>query len=284
MASSNKKTSEKSTPAKETVVRKSRTPIGGYTSQTDKYLMETVHRTQTMTFACVILCVFAIILGILNLFMKTGIGDNNPADAGAHWIECETENHVGYKVMSNWETEGYGNSVIFKPTESSAISISAQSVLEINALDEVEIKCTEDTLEEFVISQMSTAAAGQDIKNIVTSREKYKICDSEGIKLQMAQQTTYDGKAINTYTTGVFWIYEGYLYSLSYTTPVKGYSSSEFDYVVESVRIIPEEEWSIVDFDNIEGDVESAVEDMKEIADDITAKTEGDTTSNTTSE
>lgn len=279
----NSKDKKLSTNVTESPSKTGRTPVNGYLNKTDKYLVETAKKTNTVVFAILLLSIFSIILGILNLLMLKG-DITNPADAvlSAEWIECETANHVGYKVRSDWAVEGYGNAVMFSPSATSVISLSAESVLEINS--ESEVLCTHDTFDEFIEYQLSlTEEAG--ITMNITSKSPYPIIGQEGIRVEMEQTTEVEGTPVTTYTTSVFWIYDDYLYSLGYTSGVKGYASAEFKYVLESFRIIPEEEWAVLtpDKDGADSLVSDYADFGSSVVEESNSSVESDTSTSSTS-
>lgn len=246
----------------------------GYKSMSEKSIQKTVDLHTTMLMSCVIICTLSLVLGIINLCLVKDLSANPVQTTLDEWVECELENHVGYKVRKDWKTSGYNDSVIFQPSETTAIAVGAQSVADINRANTGN-KLTHDTLRQYIEDDLKAInkEAGYSVENV--AYEEFVVLGTTGYRYTFNQKTPTNNQTVSTYTDSVFFIYEGYLYTFSFTSAVSGYSIPEFTYVLDSIRLIPASERpTLLPSDEFN---KSLVDDYASLGSDITS-------SNTSSE
>ena len=243
MAIKKKKPAEKHTGG--AMLEKIPTPkpngLFGYRSMSEKSIQKTVDLHTTMLIACILICVMSVVLGIINLFMIKNISNNPYTATLDDWVECELDNHIGYKVRKDWKTSGYDGSVIFQPTDTTAISVGSQSIADINRAH-TENLLTHDTLKQYIENDLKAVDSDENfaIRNITC--DEYITLGTTGYRYTFTQDTQTENQKVATYTESVFFIYEDYLYTFSYTSAVMGYAIPEFEFVLDSIRLIPESE------------------------------------------
>ena len=85
-----------------------------------------------------------------------------------------------------------------------------------------------------------------------------------------------ENQSVKTYTDRLFFIYEGYLYTFSYTSAVMGYAIPEYEYLLSSIRLIPSSERPTMlpseDFN------QGILDDYKDLGESVTTTTPTTTT------
>lgn len=249
--------------------------LKGYTSVAEKSLQKTVDTHTTMLFCCIVLIILSLVMGIINVVLVKSISNNTIATTLDEWVECTLENYVGYKVKKEWKTMGYEDSVIFQPTDTTAVAVGTKSVEAINR-NEGGVKLSHATLREYIEADLKTIGnePGYSVDNITF--EEYVVLGTTGYRYTFSQTTPTENQSVKTYTDSVFFIYEGYLYTFSYTSAVMGYAIPEYEYLLSSIRLIPSTERPTMlpsgDFN------EDIVDDYKDLGESITSTTPATTT------
>lgn len=253
--------------------------VKGYISMKDKSIQKTVDLHTTMLICCIVLIILSLVMGIINVFLikNLSVGSITTID---EWVECTLENNIGYKVKKEWATTGYNDAVIFQPTETTAVAVSTKRVDDINRGNE-DFKLTHDTLRTYIENDLKTIGneEGYSVDNI--TYEEYVVLGTTGYRYTFSQKTPTDNQTVTTYTDSVFFIYEGYLYTFSYTSSVMGYAIPEFEYLLSSIRLIPSDERPTMlpseEFNN------QIAEDYSELGSDVASKVEESSASETSS-
>lgn len=247
--------------------------IKGYVSMKDKSIQKTVDLHTTMLICCIVLTVLSLVMGIINVFLikNLSVGGITTAD---EWVECQLDNYVGYKVKKEWSTSGYNDSVIFQPTETTAVAVSAKNIDDINR-GNPDFKLTHDTLRTYIENDLKTVGSepGYSVDNI--TYEEYVVLGTTGYRYTFTQKTPTESQTVTTYSDNVFFIYEGYLYTFTYTSSVMGYSIPEFEYLLSSIRLIPSSERpTVLPSEDFNKDI---AEDYSDLGNSIATTTAGKT-------
>lgn len=260
----------------------------GYQSAADKALYDKARLAGYYAFAAMFMsiCVFA--LCVVNTFMIKGLTDTDGTIKSVDWVEFTLDNDVGYSVKSNWNTSYYQESLVFQPTETTAISVSSQSIKTINETSNTNL--TYDTLKEYIERDLKRIGSedGYSVDDI--KFKKYDVLDTSGYlyTFKQTQPTDNNGSGV-AYTASLFFIYKDYLYSFAYASPVQTYTSPDYEHVLSSIRIVPENEDDFtsvaIDFDTKIDTDSSMVSDYanfgSSVASDINSKI-GDSQSSST--
>lgn len=201
-------------------------------------------RLKTHTQVTAVMAAFAFAGFVCSLICVCLLGINKAAqdelNAPAAKVECSTENNVGYTVVADWTTTGYDYTVMYTVRDGEALSVAAQPISEINY--NAEVLCTKDNLGEYLkyAYAKSMYEAGLELDSY--SASKYPIIGVDGYLVKTTQYVTQDNVRMPTYASALYFIYEEYLYSFSYTVAARNYMPADFDEVLRSIRIIPESE------------------------------------------
>ena len=220
--------------------------IYGYRSQADNAIFKSLKNISGMAFGAIMLACMNIVLTIVTLCLvvnSDGIGSSKTQDK---WIEMTSENNVGYEVISTWTTSVYEGSLIFQPTDATAISVSSENLDEVNKRSKV--KCTYDTLLEYIQFELSTDMSDSGVSIFDVSYKEYSILDTRGYYVTFSQRSSIEGQEMTTYQDSLFFIYDSYLYTFTYSSAYKGVVNSDYQHVLDSIRIIPESDMTVLDF------------------------------------
>ena len=183
----------------------------------------------------------------LALFMGSGtVATSDNKNTGFKYITCTLECGLSYEVRSDWNVDGLTNAIVFYMTDSSVLSLSCESVYGINQTSE--LKCTYDTLKEYVKTTTIDAYSKQDIKYEMLVESDYNILDTKGYRLYAKQESVKEGQKVITYTDTVFFIYNDYLCSASFTSSYTGYPETEFYRLLDSIAVVTEDTENILDW------------------------------------
>lgn len=213
--------------------------IYGYKSQADKARDKTLSSIQGMVFVLLILFVVNICFSVMNVWMLSH-QQGAVAAVEDEWIEVVTANNIGYKVKKTWSTSGIENAVVFQPTDTTAITVQADNLESLNATNE--LKCTSDNLLEYLQENFTTLQSVDGLSISDVSYREYKILDTTGYYMTFTQIQTVEGVKVAGYSDSLFFVYDSYLYSFSYASSFKGATSTDFETVLKSIRVAPEQE------------------------------------------
>lgn len=188
---------------------------------------------------CLVCFCMSIASIVLSLSARIGVSPETSGTVSADgYITCTLENGLEYKVKPDWKVDGITNAIIFYLSDSSALSISCEPISSINQTSE--LKCTYDTLADYVKTTTIDTYAKQKIEYEIKSEGEYPFLDTKGYRIYSKQITTQSEQKVNTYTDTVFFIYKEHLCSVSFTSSFTGYPETEFDKLLESIQPITE--------------------------------------------
>ena len=193
--------------------------------------------SSVLTIIC--LACFCMSLASIVLSLSARIGISSQETSGTvsdGYITCTLENGLEYKVKPDWNVDGLTNAIIFYISDSSALSISCEPISGINQTSE--LKCTYDTLADYVKTTTVDTYTKQSIDYIIQSEGEYPVLDTKGYRIYSKQIATQKEQKVNTYTDSVFFIYNEYLCSVSFTSSYTGYPETEFDKLLASIQPI----------------------------------------------
>lgn len=160
------------------------------------------------------------------------------------WVECTLENDVGYSVIADWSTTGVDNTVMFTPVDGEALAVATQAVTEINS--NTDVLCTKDNLDEYLRYSYAVSMHETGIELESYNVTEYPVLGVNGRLVKTVQYVVQDNIRVPTYASALYFIYEDYLYSFTYTVAARNYLPDEFDEVLRSIRIIPEAEKQVI--------------------------------------
>ena len=216
--------------------------VNGYRSMSDKAIQKTCNQTMGIALTAMFTSILIFILTIINTFILAGLADTGiTTKTFDDWVECTLENYVGYKVKKDWTAISVESGVAFKISESEAISIDSRAVADINKTQSINL--TYETIDKLVESDLSALNNQDEITISNITKDTCEYIGQSGMQYNFKQETKNpdDGTTATTYTKSIFFIYKDYLYSFAYVSAAS-YSSKDFQSVLDSIRVIPEEE------------------------------------------
>lgn len=226
--------------ADEKKVRVPRRTNFGYQSAADKALYDKARFSGYYAFAAMFISICVLALSIVNTFMIKGLTDTDGTLKTVDWVEFTLDNDIGYSVKSNWNTSYYNDSLVFQPTESTAISVSSQSIQVINETSSTNL--TFDTLKDYIERDIKKIGETEGYSVEDVKFKEYTVLDTTGYMYTFKQTQPTDSGSGTAYTASLFFIYDDYLYSFAYGSPVQTYTSPDYEHVLSSIRVVPENE------------------------------------------
>ena len=243
----------------------------GYMSKQDKQIYDKARYAGYFSFAAMFMCVCIAVLCIANTFMLKSVIDNGSGTFDtSEWIEFTLENDIGYSVKSTWNTSYYDGSLVFNPSDTTAISVTCESIETINKTSGATL--TYNTLREYIDADLKNLdnAEGYSVSDV--KFKEYPILDTTGYYYTFKQEQPIEDTTGTAYTESVFFIYNDYMYTFAYASPVQTYSSPDFENVLKSIRVVPENENEFTDLPDFNTKVNAdsdLVSDYAEIGGEI---------------